>query len=164
VEPHLFVSEAQGSKWDVRGSELRPWRKLLAVVQNGGGIFHTLFVQLRLREACTDTGQVGRLPAPSYLPRVNVWLVSNFRQVDVNTQQVTWSRQPATWLVSLLASRKSSQMPAVRVWLNWLCLCGTPRNTTSDTCSTATRNFQAERDLTGARQEFCSLQPSCFST
>jgi hypothetical protein len=43
-------------------------------------------IKLRLHEACRETSQVGRLPAPSYLPRVNVylpeiitWLASNFR-------------------------------------------------------------------------------------
>jgi hypothetical protein len=48
----------------------------------------------RLHEAIRETSQVGRLPAQSYLPRVNVYLpeirsslasnlTSNFRQVDV---------------------------------------------------------------------------------
>jgi hypothetical protein len=33
-----------------------------------------LLLKLRLPQASRDTGQVGRLPAPSYLPRVNVYL------------------------------------------------------------------------------------------
>jgi hypothetical protein len=48
----------------------------------------------RLHEASRETSQVDRLPAQSYLPRVNVYLpeirsslasnlTSNFRQVDV---------------------------------------------------------------------------------
>jgi hypothetical protein len=52
---------------------------------------------LRLHKASRETSQLGRLPAPSYLPRVNVYL----------PEIRTWSKQPASsssqvWAVVML--------------------------------------------------------------
>jgi hypothetical protein len=56
-------------------------------------------IKMRLHEASIETSQMGRLPAPSNLPRVKVYRptvhTSNVRQGDGFTWQVTWNRQPA---------------------------------------------------------------------
>jgi hypothetical protein len=64
--------------------------------------YFTFVLKLRLHEASRQTSQVGILPAPSCLPRVNfymseirTWLASSFRLVDIYTWKVTFSRQSA---------------------------------------------------------------------
>jgi hypothetical protein len=81
-------------------------------------------VKLRLHETSRETSQVGLLPAPRYLPRVNVYLaeittcflpdcILFSRQVDVYTWQV--SLEQAIWPpdLSLLASCKRSLKAAL---------------------------------------------------
>jgi hypothetical protein len=55
-------------------------------------------LKLCLLEVSKETSQAGRLPAPSYLPRVNVFLKLEHAswQVDVYTWQVTWNREVGT--------------------------------------------------------------------
>jgi len=88
------------------------WYNTTPLLPNFGSLFEfrNLFqrktaldiVKLRLRQANRETSHVGKLPAPSYLARVDVYLPDirtrlafNFRQVDVYTWQVTLSRPPA---------------------------------------------------------------------
>jgi hypothetical protein len=58
--------DSQAAKLDAR------WRNIRSGDQ--GLNSEPTFLKLRLRKASRETSQVDRLPAPSHLPRVNVYL------------------------------------------------------------------------------------------